>query len=80
MTRKKLKLDALQVDSFEMDASAPAARGTVQAHIFNRDINHDDSNALVCGTNGYNYCAAETYACVSYTGGKYEITPLCTNP
>jgi hypothetical protein len=78
MKRVKLKIEALEVESFQADAGERMPRGTVVANVFNRDIPHDDSNALACGTGGYNYCAAETYGCVEVTGGcYYEITSLC---
>jgi hypothetical protein len=78
MKKIKLELEALRVESFEAGAAGDLARGTVQAHVFNRDIPHDDSNALACGTGGYNYCAQPSYGCVEATSGcYYEITPLC---
>ena len=41
---RKLKLDSLQVDSFETTAAVPAPRGTVQAHA--------RTNAPGCGGGG----------------------------
>jgi len=76
--RTKLKIELLQVESFLPQESGSTLRGTVRGNVFNRDIPHDDSNALACATGGYNYCAAETYGCVEVTGGcYYEMTPLC---
>ena len=82
MRKIKLELEALHVESFEAGAAEPMPRGTVHPHA-NRfeqlrdDIPHDESQ-LACATGGYNYCAQQTYGCVSYTGGEYQITPLCT--
>jgi hypothetical protein len=81
MKRMKLKVEALQVESFVPESGTRGPRGTVHANEFepfNRDIPHDDSNALACATGGYNYCAADTYGCVEVTTGcYYEITSLC---
>jgi hypothetical protein len=78
MKKIKLELDALRVESFEAGTADRVLKGTVHANVFNRDIPHDDSNALARGTGGYNYCAAHTHGCVEVTGGcNYQITPLC---
>ena len=81
MKRMKLKLELLQVESFEVQRQGRLMRGTVRANVFEpfyRDIPHDESNALACATGGYNYCAAPSYGCVVVTEGcYYEVTPLC---
>ena len=80
MRKIKLEVEALHVESFEAGAAAPMPRGTVHANRIEQlrdDIPHDESQ-LACATGGYNYCAQQTYGCVSYTGGEYVITPLCT--
>jgi hypothetical protein len=80
MKKVKLEIEALRVESFEAGAAEHMPRGTVHANRIEQlrdDIPHDESQ-LACATNGYNYCAAETYGCVVATEGcYYVITSLC---
>jgi hypothetical protein len=70
MQKIKLELETLHVSSFEAGKAEHTLRGTVHANRFEQwrdDIPHDPTG-LACTTGGFNYCAAETYGCIGYTG------------
>ncbi|HET7462685.1 MAG TPA: hypothetical protein VFJ82_15630 [Longimicrobium sp.] len=83
MRRTKLKLETLQVDSFETAPFGQAGRGTVRAHLYAPDntiADYDESGPLACASLAVEWCHVTPTAtgCVESTSTcNYVITSLC---
>jgi hypothetical protein len=66
----KLKLESLQVQSFDTTAAPPQARGTVQAHAESED------SVCSCYTIDYHLCPDTKYIDCTYGCTYYSACPV----
>jgi hypothetical protein len=72
---KKLKLDELQVESFETVADGAAERGTVHAHVKYTDIRYCGSGQG-CYTDDEPECRTQWYGCNTNQCSQYNCQTI----
>lgn len=78
---RKLKLEALQVESFDTTAPAPEARGTVQGH----DVSEGGESVCICQVSDgwecqtwdYEVCGDTNYLDCTFVCSYYETCQPC---